>query len=55
MGRHALGQIGVRLGYLTMAHIFTLRAIVEELMAKGLRIYCCVVDFHKAFDIVLGL
>ncbi|MCO5563411.1 hypothetical protein L7F22_017053 [Adiantum nelumboides] len=51
-GVRAHGQAGFRRGFSTMDHIFTLRAIIDEGRAHGKRIYCCFVDFRKAFDMV---
>jgi hypothetical protein len=31
-------------------HIFTLEAIIEEARHRSSRVYCCFVDFQKAFD-----
>lgn len=48
----AQGQAGFRRGHTTLDHILTLRTIIEEGRARGRRIYCCFVDFRKAFDTV---
>jgi hypothetical protein len=40
------------LEYQTINHIFTLRAIIEEARHRSSKVYCCFVDFQKAFDIV---
>ena len=52
-GIGAAGQAGFRRGFSTLDHILTLRAIIEEGRAHGRRMYCCFVDFRKAFNIVL--
>ena len=51
-GIRATGQAGFRRGFSTLDHIFTLRANIEEGRAHGRRMYCCFVDFRKAFDTV---
>lgn len=51
-GCRARGQAGFRANYQTMDHIFTLRAIIEEARHRSTKVYCCFVDFHKAFDSV---
>ena len=33
-----------------MDHVFTLRAIIEEARHRSQKVYCCFVDFRKAFD-----
>jgi hypothetical protein len=48
----AKGQVGFRLDYQTTDHIFTLSAIIEEARYCSSKVYCCFVDFWKAFDIV---
>lgn len=52
VGIRARGQVGFKEDYQTMDHIFTLRAIIEEAKHRSSKIYCCFVDFHKAFDTV---
>ena len=39
-------------GVHNLDHIFTLQAIIEEGRCHDKRIYCCFVDFRKAFDTV---
>ena len=51
-GIRATGQAGFRKGFSTLNHILTLRAVIEEGQSHGKRIYCCFVDFRKAFDTV---
>ncbi|MCO5596759.1 hypothetical protein L7F22_050828 [Adiantum nelumboides] len=53
-GHRARGQAGFRRGFSTLDHILTLRALIEERRAQGdrRRLYCCFVDFRKAFDSV---
>ncbi|WP_139158394.1 reverse transcriptase family protein, partial [Enterobacter cloacae complex sp. GF14B] len=51
-GTRATGQAGFRRANSTLDHILMLRAIIEEGRASGKRMYCCFVDFQKAFDTV---
>ena len=51
-GVRAKGNAGFRKGFSTLDHILTLRTIIEEGRANGRKIYCCFVDFRKAFDTV---
>jgi hypothetical protein len=51
-GHKAPRQAGFRRTFSTLDHIFTLRAIIEESKARGRRVFCCFVDFRKAFDTV---
>lgn len=51
-GCRARGQASFRPDYQTMDHIFTLWAIIEEARHKSKKVYCCFVDFRKAFDSV---
>eukprot|EP01018_Ginkgo_biloba_P024385 Gb_38872 [translate_table: standard] len=46
------GQDGFRRDHQTIDHILTLRAIIEEACYNGKPVYCCFVDFRKAFDTV---
>jgi hypothetical protein len=48
----ARGQEGFRSSHHTIDHIFTLWAIIEEAHHRSLKVYCCFVDFQKAFDFV---
>jgi hypothetical protein len=48
----AKGQACFRPDYKTIDHIFILQAIVEEARHHSLKVYCCFVDFQKAFDTV---
>ena len=45
-------QAGFRSGYSTTDHIFTLHALTEILKQSKKKLYCCFVDFSKAFDSV---
>ncbi len=51
-GRRARGQAGFRPGRGTIDNCFILRALVERARSRGVRVYCCAVDFEKAFDSV---
>lgn len=48
----ARGQAGFRPDHQTIDHIFTLRAVIEEARHRSSKVYCCFVDFRKAFDSV---
>jgi hypothetical protein len=44
-------QAGFRKKYRTTDHIFVLNKLVDDVMkTKNKRLYCCFVDFKKAFD-----
>ena len=45
-------QAGFRAGYSSFDHIFSLYALIELLKAKNKKLYCCFIDFRKAFDSV---
>ena len=47
--KRALGQAGFRPKHSTVDHLVTLRVIMEE-SQLGKTLYCCFVDFKKAFD-----
>jgi len=51
-GLHAKGQAGFRKNYCTTDQLFILRTLIEWSKAKKKPLYCCFVDFKKAFDIV---
>ena len=51
-GCRARRQASFWADYQTMDHIFTLQAIIEEARHRLEKVYCCFVDFHKAFDSV---
>ena len=48
----AQGQAGFRPAHQTIDHIFTLRVVIEEARHHCSKVYCCFVDFRKAFDSV---
>ena len=54
-GKRAYGQAGFRKHHSTidhLDHIVTLRVLMEESRLRGKGLYCCFVDFKKAFDTV---
>jgi hypothetical protein len=52
-GIRAKGQAGFRRDHRTTDHIFVMRTLIEKTrkMNKG-KLYCCFVDFKKAFDTI---
>ena len=50
----ALGeeQTGFRKGYSTLDNICTLKCLIDLYLSKHKRLYCCFVDYRKAFDSV---
>jgi hypothetical protein len=52
-GLHAKGQAGFRKDYRITNQLFILRILIEQNKAKNKPLYCCFMDFKKAFDIVL--
>ena len=50
--KRALGQVGFRPKHSIVDHLVTLRVIMEESWLQGKTIYCCFVNFKKAFDSV---
>ena len=48
----AWGQAGFKPAHQTIDHIFTLWAMIEEARHRSSKVYCCFVDFWKAFDSV---
>ena len=51
-GKRAYGQAGFRKHHSTIDHLVTLRVLMEESRLRGKGLYCCFVDFKKAFDMV---
>jgi hypothetical protein len=45
-------QAGFRKGYSTLEHIFTMRCLLDLYLEKKKRLYCCFVDYKKAFDTI---
>ncbi len=51
-GLRAKGQARFRKDYRTTNQLFILRTLIEQNKEKKKPLYCCFVDFKKAFDIV---
>jgi len=51
-GLRAPEQAGFRRAFSTIDHIFVLRCLIDGAKARKKRLYCCFVDFRKAFDTV---
>ncbi len=51
-GLCAKGQVGFRKNYRTIDQLFILWTLIKQSKAKKKPLYCCFVDFKKAFDIV---
>jgi hypothetical protein len=51
-GKRAKGQAGFRRYHSTMDHPVTFRIIVEEFRNTKTNLFCCFIEFRKAFDIV---
>jgi hypothetical protein len=49
-GLRAKGQAGFRKDYHIIDQLFILRILIEQSKAKKKPLYCCFVDFKKAFD-----
>ena len=45
-------QAGFRSGFSTLDHIFSLKILIDIYLNKHKRLYCCYVDYSKAFDTV---
>ena len=45
-------QAGFTQAFSTIDHIFTLRYLIDQTKARKKKLYCCFVDFSKAFDTV---
>lgn len=50
--KRAREQAGFRPKHSTIDHLVSLRVLMEESRLKGKTLYCCFVDFTKAFDTV---
>ena len=48
-------QSGFRSGYSTIDNVFLLKNIVDRYINTGNKLYCCFIDFRKAFDYVTRL
>ncbi len=51
-GLRARGQAGFRKDFRTTDNLYILRTFIEQSTHKRKKVYCCFVDFRKAFDIV---
>ncbi len=51
-GLRARGQVGSRKDLRTTDNLYILRTLIEQSTHKRKKVYCCFVDFRKAFDIV---
>ncbi len=51
-GLCAKGQVGFRKDYRITDQLFILQTLIEQSKAKKKPLYCCFVDFKKAFDTV---
>jgi hypothetical protein len=51
-GLRAKGQAGFHKYYCITDQLFILQTFIEHNKAKNKPLYCCFVDFKKAFDIV---
>ena len=51
-GFRAGNQVSFRRDHRTTNHILTLNAIIEEARFRKAPVFCCFVDFRKAFDTV---
>lgn len=51
-GKRAKGQASFRMHHSTIEHLITLRVIAEECRNNKSNMFCCFVDFKKAFDTV---
>ena len=45
-------QAGFREGYSTSSHIFVVHALIELMKSRKRKLFCCFIDFSKAFDSV---
>ena len=45
-------QIGFRPGYSTLYHIFVLHTLIGLYLHNKKRLYCCFIDYSKAFDLI---
>ena len=43
-------QFGFRVGKGTRDCLFVLHGLIEMLIAKGMKLYCCFIDYEKAYD-----
>ena len=45
-------QAGFRPGFSTTDHMFALKSLIDIYLSKRKRLYCCYIDYSKAFDTV---
>ena len=50
--KRATGQAGFRKEHRTTDHLITLRVLMDECRLRGRTLFCCFVDFKKAFDTI---
>ena len=43
-------QVGFRKGHSNIDHVFVLKTLIDLYLNKRKRIYCCFIDYQKAFD-----
>ena len=48
----ARGQAGFRKGFPTTDQLFFIRTLLQQAAHAKRKLYCCLVDFKKAFDFV---
>ena len=46
-------QAGFRSGMSTVDNIFILHSLITHFINRGKKLYCCFIDFTKAFDYVV--
>ena len=51
-GERSYGQVGFQKHHSTIDHLVTLWVLMEESHLRGKGLYCCFIDFKKAFDMV---
>jgi hypothetical protein len=51
-GLCARGHAGFRKDFRTTDNLYILRMLIEQSIHKHKKVYCCFVDFRKAFDTV---
>ena len=52
-GHRARGQAGFRRGRSCTDNIFILRHTAEKYTNNGGKLYCCFIDFRKAYDLII--
>ena len=53
-GNQTIGseQAGFRSGFSTTDHMFVLKSLIDIYLSKRKRLYCCYIDYSKAFDTI---